>query len=254
MQRRSASLLFVLICRIVLPAWQPVNPHRIQENLTGRGNEIESKKRSVRAIRNGNTSTLLSPAKEFIMSKEQENKIIVGRWFKEFCGNPWNPKIVDELGAPDMLLQYSLHAPRRGHEDVKAFMSGFRRAFPDLSFAGAADLIAEGDYVVGRWVGGGTHTGPGFSDFLIGSLPAASGRKMRFTSRDVHERFLNFLWKLKFRKPLGGVQVVFTALIYYPNIPIFGCVFVWDHAVDLVQFQRRWIARVFHAHREMRRR
>jgi hypothetical protein len=25
---------------------------------------------------------------------------------------------------------------------------------------GAADLIAEGDYVVGRWEGGGTHTGP----------------------------------------------------------------------------------------------
>ena len=118
-------------------------------------------------------------------SKIQENKAIVGRWFTEFWGNPWNPKIVDELGAPDILLQYSLHAPRRGREDVKAFMIGFREAFPDLSFAGAADLIAEGDYVVGRWVGGGTHTGPAFSDFLIGSLPAASGRKMRFTGTTV---------------------------------------------------------------------
>jgi predicted ester cyclase len=29
-----------------------------------------------------------------------------------------------------------------------------REAFPNLSFAGSADLIAEGDYVVGRWVGG----------------------------------------------------------------------------------------------------
>jgi predicted ester cyclase len=75
---------------------------------------------------------------------------------------------------------------RRGREDVKAFMTGFRVAFPDLSFAGAADLIAEGDYVVGRWQGGGTHTGPAFSDFLIGgSLPAASGRKMRFTGTTV---------------------------------------------------------------------
>ena len=119
------------------------------------------------------------------MSKEQDNKAIVGRWFKEFWGNPWNPKIVDELGAPDILLQYSLHAPRRGREDVKEFMVGFRGAFPDLSFAGAADLIAEGDYVVGRWVGGGTHTGPAFSDFLAGSLPAASGRKMRFTGTTV---------------------------------------------------------------------
>jgi predicted ester cyclase len=50
---------------------------------------------------------------------------------------------------------------------------------------GAADLIAEGDYVVGRWEGGGTHTGPAFGDFLIGSLPAASGQKMHFTGTTV---------------------------------------------------------------------
>jgi predicted ester cyclase len=48
-----------------------------------------------------------------------------------------------------------------------------------------ADLIAEGDYVVGRWIGGGTHSGPAFDDFLVGSLPAASGRKMRFTGTTV---------------------------------------------------------------------
>ncbi|MBN9513820.1 MAG: ester cyclase [Alphaproteobacteria bacterium] len=119
------------------------------------------------------------------MSKEQENKEIVGRWFTEFWGNPWNPGIVDELAAPDMLLQYSLHAPRRGREDVKNFMMGFREAFPDLEFGGAADLIAEGDYVVGQWKGGGTHTGPAFDDFLIGGLPANSGRKMYFTGTTV---------------------------------------------------------------------
>jgi predicted ester cyclase len=39
--------------------------------------------------------------------------------------------------------------------------------------------------VVGRWEGGGTHTGPAFSDFLVGSLPTASGRKMRFTGTTV---------------------------------------------------------------------
>ena len=119
------------------------------------------------------------------MSKEQDNKAIVGRWFKEFWGNPWNPDIVDALAAPDILLRYSLHAPRRGRDDVKTFMIGFREAFPDLHFEGAADLIAEGDHVVGRWVGGGTHTGPAFSDFLIGSLPPATGRKMHFTGTTI---------------------------------------------------------------------
>ncbi|MDB5308272.1 MAG: snoaL-like polyketide cyclase family protein [Gemmataceae bacterium] len=119
------------------------------------------------------------------MTKEQANKAIVGRWLTRFWGEACDLRIVDELAAPDMLLQYSLHAPRRGREDIKAFMTGFRQAFPDLAFSGAADLIAEGDYVVGRWQGGGTHTGPAFSDFLIGSLPAATGRKMRFTGTTV---------------------------------------------------------------------
>ncbi len=119
------------------------------------------------------------------MSRESDNKDIVGRWFTEFWGYPWNPKVIDDLAAPNMLLQYSLHAPRQGREEIRAFMDGFRSAFPDLSFAGAADLIAEGDYVVGRWVGGGTHTGPAFTDFLAGSLPEASGRKMRFTGTTV---------------------------------------------------------------------
>jgi hypothetical protein len=64
------------------------------------------------------------------MSREQDNK-----------GNPWNPKIIDELAAPDILLQYSLHAPRRGRDDVRDFMVGFREAFPDLNFWGAVAVL-----------------------------------------------------------------------------------------------------------------
>jgi predicted ester cyclase len=60
-------------------------------------------------------------------------------------------------------------------------MTDFRAAFPDLNFWGTADLIAEGDYVVGRWEGGGTHTGPAFNDFLAGGLAAETGRRMHFT-------------------------------------------------------------------------
>jgi predicted ester cyclase len=119
------------------------------------------------------------------MSTQDDNKTIVGRWFTEFWGKTCNLAVVDELAAPEMLLQYSLHEPRRGREDIKAFMTDFRAAFPDLNFQGTADLIAEGDYVVGRWAGGGTHTGPAFSDFLVGSLPKATGRKMHFTGTTV---------------------------------------------------------------------
>jgi predicted ester cyclase len=119
------------------------------------------------------------------MPKEKDNKAVVGRWFTDFWGKTYDPAVVDAIAAADMLLQYSLHEPRRGRNDIKAFMAGFRQAFPDLNFWGTADLIAEGDYVVGRWEGGGTHTGPAFSDFLVGSLPAATGRTMRFTGTTV---------------------------------------------------------------------
>ena len=119
------------------------------------------------------------------MSNEQDNKAVVVRWFAEFWGKKVNLAVVDEIAAPDMLLKYSLHEPRRGHRDIKTFMTDFRAAFPDLNFWGTTDLIAEGDYVVGRWEGGGTHTGPAFNDFLIGSLPAATGRKMHFTGTTV---------------------------------------------------------------------
>jgi predicted ester cyclase len=119
------------------------------------------------------------------MSKEDDNKAIVGRWFTSFWGEKCDLGIVDEIAAPDMLLKYSLHEPRRGCEDIKAFMKDFRAAFPDLNFWGVADLIAEGDYVVGQWEGGGTHLGPAFNDFRVGSLPAATGRKMHFTGTTV---------------------------------------------------------------------
>ena len=118
-------------------------------------------------------------------AQEDANKAIVGRWFTRFWGKTVDLSVVDELAAPDMLLKYSLHAPRRGHKDIKAFMTDFRRAFPNLNFWGTAEVIAEGDFVVGRWEGGGTHSGPAFSDFLAGSLPAATRRFMHFTGTTV---------------------------------------------------------------------
>ena len=119
------------------------------------------------------------------MDKQVQNKAVVGRWFTDFWGKKCNLAVIDEIAAPDMLLRYSLHASRRGRDDIRDFMIGFRKAFPDLNFRGTADLIAEGDYVVGQWEGGGTHSGPAFDDFLMGALPAATGRKMHFTGTTV---------------------------------------------------------------------
>ena len=70
------------------------------------------------------------------MSKEQENKAIVGRWFTEFWGNPFNPEIIDELAAPDIRFEYSLHKPMRGRDEVREFATRFRTAFPGPQFRG----------------------------------------------------------------------------------------------------------------------
>lgn len=62
---------------------------------------------------------------------------------------------------------------------MREFATKLRAAFPDLAFGGTADLIAEGDYVVGRWIGGDTQAGDAFDDMLIGSLLANTGKTMR---------------------------------------------------------------------------
>jgi hypothetical protein len=75
--------------------------------------------------------TVFIRTKGKIMSEENVNKAIVGRWFDKFWGKTCDLTIVDEIAAPDMLLKYSLHEPRRGNADIKAFMTDFRRAFPE---------------------------------------------------------------------------------------------------------------------------
>src|SRR6202521_6394343 len=89
------------------------------------------------------------------MSLQDDNKAVVGRWFTDFWGKTCDLSVVDEIAAPDMLLKYSLHEPRNGHADIKAFMTDFRAAFPDLNFWGTGELIAVCVYVVGSSTAGG---------------------------------------------------------------------------------------------------
>ena len=116
----------------------------------------------------------------------EDNKAVVGRWFTEFWGSEFNAAVIDEVASPDIRFAYSLHAPLKGRDEVRSFAAAFRAAFPDLAFSGTADLIAEGDYVVGQWIGGGTHTGAPMTDLPLGGLPDANtGRTMRFTGTTI---------------------------------------------------------------------
>ena len=112
------------------------------------------------------------------MDTEMPNKVVVARWFASFWGASCDLAIVDALAAPDVLLQYSMHNPRRGRPAVKAFMAGFRAASPGFDFRRVGALVADRDIVVVRWEGSGMHAGPAFHDFGIGPLPAGSGRRI----------------------------------------------------------------------------
>jgi len=111
----------------------------------------------------------------------EDNKAVVGRWFAEFWGTDYNPRRHRRARGSRHPLRVLLARAVQGRDEVRDFAAKFRAAFPDLGFEGTAGLIAEGDCVVGQWKGGGTHTGPAFDDLPIGSLAAASGKKMHFT-------------------------------------------------------------------------
>jgi hypothetical protein len=113
--------------------------------------------------------------------KEEENKAIVDRWLTGFWGKDYDPAIVDEPAAPSIFFSYSLHIPRIGPVSLKTFMTDLREAFADLILERTADLVADGDMVMFRWMCEGTHTGPAFYDLVMGALPDASDRKMRFS-------------------------------------------------------------------------
>ena len=114
------------------------------------------------------------------MSKEEDNKAIVGRWFTHFWGKNLSTSRDRRRtrGAGYAAALFAACAAPRPCDDISAFATEFRKSrFPDLNFWGAAELIAEGDHVVGRWEGGGTHTGPAFSDFSGSAAAGGDGAR-----------------------------------------------------------------------------
>ena len=51
----------------------------------------------------------------------EDNKAVVGRWFSEFWGPNYNAGVIDELAAPDIRFEYSMHAPLVGRDQVREF-------------------------------------------------------------------------------------------------------------------------------------
>jgi steroid delta-isomerase-like uncharacterized protein len=85
----------------------------------------------------------------------EENKAIAQRSWE--LASQHNPDALEEVYAADLVW----HEPDQevhGLEEAKHYYSTYLSAFPDLSFT-VEDVLADGDKVVTRWTGRGTHQG-----------------------------------------------------------------------------------------------
>jgi steroid delta-isomerase-like uncharacterized protein len=74
--------------------------------------------------------------------------------------------LADEILSPAMVFHGTIgDGELRGADAMKAFVAGYRRAFPD-AHSTVEDQVAEGDKVVTRWRAHGTHRGQ------LGPMPA----------------------------------------------------------------------------------
>ena len=102
----------------------------------------------------------------------EENKALVRRQLEEVF-NKHNPGAVDQFFGPDYVNHSALPGMPNDRDGLKASVSGFLSAFPDLKVTSDFQ-VAEGDKVVMRYTAIGTHTGE-----LMG-MPA-TGKRVHMT-------------------------------------------------------------------------
>ncbi len=125
-----------------------------------------------------------------MMSEENKEKV---RRFLQEAFNEGNFGVADEIFASDY-VQHDPTTPEEisGLEGIKGFVQMYRSAFPD-SHITVEDQIAEGDEVVTRWRGRGTHQGELFGIPPSGNQVEISGITIdRFSGGKAVERWTNY--------------------------------------------------------------
>jgi steroid delta-isomerase-like uncharacterized protein len=105
----------------------------------------------------------------------ENNKVTALRWY-ESVFNSGKLELIEELFA-DNFLDHDPSNPLPGYGGLRMLVSTYRGAFPDLHLS-IEDIITEGDKIVTRFTGRGTHKGP-----LLGMPP--TGRKVTITAIDI---------------------------------------------------------------------
>jgi steroid delta-isomerase-like uncharacterized protein len=123
----------------------------------------------------------------------EENKAIARRALEEVWSGQGDLDAADELYAPN----YVDHDPAspediRGPEGAKEFASLYRNAFPDNRYS-VEDQVAEGDMVVTRWIGSGTHQGEIMSIAPTGNRVTMAGTSVeRIVDGKIEETWDNY--------------------------------------------------------------
>jgi steroid delta-isomerase-like uncharacterized protein len=113
----------------------------------------------------------------------ETNKTVSRRFFEEVWNNG-KLNVLDEIIAKDHVNSGPGTIPGlpAGPEGSKQFVTAYRSAFPDVHFT-VDEQIAEGDKVMTRWTGHGTHQGE------LAGLPATG--KSTTVSGIVVDRIVN---------------------------------------------------------------
>jgi steroid delta-isomerase-like uncharacterized protein len=90
------------------------------------------------------------------MGEEARNKATFVRFFEE--ASRGNLAAINDVFDEDVVYVVPGAEPMHGREAVKALLSAFRGAFPDLSIR-VEEMAAERDYVAARVTPSGTNTG-----------------------------------------------------------------------------------------------
>lgn len=92
------------------------------------------------------------------MSKGNANKAISRRYFHEIM-NQVNKETAYEILSDDFIFTLPTHPePFHGPDGFLGLVNMLHGSFPDF-YIEPQDMVANGDWVTTRWVGGGTHTG-----------------------------------------------------------------------------------------------
>ncbi len=105
----------------------------------------------------------------------ENNKATALRWY-ESVFNAGRLELIEELFATNF-VDHDPSNPLPGYVGLRQLVGMYRSAFPDIHLS-VEDTIAEGDKIVTRFTGRGTHKGP-----LMGIPP--TGKKVTITALDI---------------------------------------------------------------------